>query len=405
MSSGAIIGIVIAVLLALIAALISAFLIKRRRRRRFNQTSDTLFNPVNNSATLTMQENQHYYPVTSSRKDYPSGGGGGLRSRESVEPLNAHPVATTMLGNNANNRVSSGESDNSGDSSAIVAASGLQQDSLYPFEADPAGYYQNGAGVSYVPSTEPTYSQYGGWNDPASSSEYNMMPGVPPTGEYPADPAEAAAYAQYEQEQQDMYLHQLMMMRQHGQDQGDLMQEPVEYYDPRASDYYSSSVYPQPPPAMAHPSQLQDPSHHPQYEDGRTAPVSMDSGSIMSTPPIAATAMAPALHRTPTSLISAPITVPEDQPTTAATGSTPSSAINSPGSEPRSVQQYYDMTENDVAYNSKSEPWASPRRNPQVLMNPATAASSSREAPANDRFKVLVSGDSPYAGDATTRLM
>ncbi|KAF9291287.1 hypothetical protein BGZ88_006963 [Linnemannia elongata] len=404
MSSGAIIGIVIAALLALIAALISAFLIKRRRRRRFNQTSDTLFNPVNNNATLSMQENQNYHPVTSSRKDYPSGVGGGLRGRESVEPLNAHSVATTILGNNANNRISSGGSDNSGDSGAIAAASGLQQDGLYPFEADPAGYYHSGAGVNYVPPTEPSYSQYGGWNDPASSSEYNMMPGVPPAGEYPNDPAEAAAYAQYEQEQRDMYLHQLMMMQRHGQDQGDLS-APVEYYDPGTStDYYSSSVYPQPPPVSAHPSQLQQHSHGPQYDEDRSAPVSMISGSVLSTPLIAATAMAPT---------SAPISVPGAQPTTAATASTPSSVINSPGSEPRSVRQYYDLTENDVAYNSKSEPWASPRRNPQVLINPANVASSSsaaagagtREAAADDQSKVLVSGESPYANDAMTRPM
>lgn len=353
--------------------------------------------------------------MSSPRKDYPSplGGGGGLRSRESVEPLNAHSVA----GNNVNNGISSGGSDNSGDSSAIAAASGLQQDRLYPFEADPAGYYNNnGAGVSYVPPTEPTYSQYGGWNDPVSSSEYNMMPGVPPSGEYPADPAEAAACAQYEREQQDMYLHQLMMMRQHGQDQGDLTQAPVEYYDPQAStDYYSSSVYPQPPPVMAHPSQLQNHSQHLQYDEGRAAPVAMTSGSVMSTPTIAATAMGPALHRSPTSLMSAPVSVPGKQATNAATGSAPSSAINSPGSEPRSVQHYYDMTENDVVYNSKSEPWTSPKRNPQVLVNPATAASSSSAAArggarttaaaADDQFKVLVDGDSPYASDAMTRPM
>ncbi|KAG9070632.1 hypothetical protein KI688_008170 [Linnemannia hyalina] len=400
-SSGAIIGIVLAALLALIAALISAFLIKRRRRRRFNQTSDTLFNPVNNNATLAMQENQNYHPATSPRKDYPSGGGGGggLRGRESVEPLNAQAAGITMLGNNTNNRVSIGGSDNSG-------SSGLQQDSLYPFEADPARYYHSGTGVNYGAPTEPTYSQYGGWNDPASSSEYNMMSDVLPTGEYHTDPAEAEAYAQYEQEQRDMYLHQLMMMQQHGQDQG-------EYYDPQtSSDYYSSSVYPQPPTLMAHPSQLQHQSHHPQYDEDRAAPVPMASGSVMSTPLIAATAMAPALLPTPTSPTSASVTFPGTQSTSTATASTPSSAIHSPSLEPQSVRRYYDLTENDVAYNSKSEPWASPKRNPQVLFNPATAASSSsaggartREAAASDQSEVFVSGDSPYASDAMTHPM
>ncbi|KAF9545826.1 hypothetical protein EC957_010454 [Mortierella hygrophila] len=407
-SSGAIIGIVLVALLALIAGLISAFLIKRRRRRRFNQTSDTLFNPVNNNATLAMQENQNYHPATSPRKDYPSGGGGGggLRGRESVEPLNAQAAGITMLGNNTNNRVSSGGSDNSGSSSAIAAASGFQQDSLYPFEADPARYYHSGTGVNYTPPTEPAYSQYGGWNDLASSSEYSMMPGVHPTGEYHTDPAEAEAYAQYEQEQRDMYLHQLMMMQQHGQDQG-------EYYDPQTStDYYSSSVYPQPPPVMAHSSQLQHQSHHPQYDEDRAAPVPMASGSVMSTPLIAATAMAPALLPTPTSPTSTSVSFPGTQSTPAATASTPSSAVHSPSLEPQSVRRYYDLTENDVAYNTKSEPWASPKRNPQVLVNPATAASSSsvrgartRETAAGDQSKVFVSGDSPYASDAMTRPM
>ncbi|KAF9132192.1 hypothetical protein BGX30_012747, partial [Mortierella sp. GBA39] len=317
-------------------------------------------------------ENQNYHPATSHRKDYPSGGGGGggLRGRESVEPLNAQATGITMLGNNTSNRVSSGGSDNSASSSAIAAASGLQQDSLYPFEADPARYYHSGTGVNYGAPTEPTYSQYGEWSDPASSSEYNMMPGIPPT------------------------------------DQG-------EYYDPQTSaDYYSSSVYPQPPPVMAHPSHLQHQRHHPQYDEDRAAPVSMTSGSVMSTPPIAATAMAPALLPTPTSPTSASVSVPGAQSTSAATASTPSSAINSPSLEPDSVQRYYDLTENDVAYNSKSEPWASPKRNPQVLVNPATAASSSsaggartREAAAGDQFMDFVSGDSPYASDAMTRPM
>ncbi|KAG0293247.1 hypothetical protein BGZ96_003127, partial [Linnemannia gamsii] len=323
MSTGAIVGIVIAVLLALIAALISAFLIKRRRRRRFNRTSDTLFNPVNNNATLAMQESQHYHPA-SPRKDFPGtgggSGGGGLRGRESVEPLNVHPFATTMLVN-GNTRASSGGSDNSATSSAIAAASGLQDGGLYPFEADPgySHFYHNGgaAGVGYLPPTEPAYSQYGGWNDPASSSEYNMMPGVGP-GDYHSDPEEAVAYAQYEQEQQDMYLHQLMMMQQHGQEQGEILHSPVEYYDPI--------------------------------------------------------------------------------PATAATTSPPS-AINSPSaSEPRSVREYYSLTENDPAYNSKSEPWASPKRNPQVLIPPAaTSASGTREA--DDQLKVQV----PYANDAMKR--
>ncbi|KAG0304026.1 hypothetical protein BGZ97_001653 [Linnemannia gamsii] len=321
MSTGAIVGIVIAALLLLIAALISAFLIKRRRRRRFNRTSDTLFNPVNNNATLAMQENQHYHPA-SPRKDYPGtgggGGGGGLRGRESVEPLNANAVGTTMLVN-GNNRGSTGGSDNSGDSSAIAAASGLQDGGLYPFEADPgySHHYHNGgaAGVNYLPPTEPAYSQYGGWNGPTSPSEYNMMPGVGPA-DYPADPAEAAAYAQYEQEQQDFAAT-----------------------------------------AMA------------------------------SVPPGPAPAAQPATATSAT-----------------ATTTSPPSAINSPSaSEPRSIQDYYNLTENDFAYTSKSEPWASPKRNPQVL-NPPAAASASGTREANDQMKAQVfSEPNPYANDAMTR--
>ncbi|KAG0378306.1 hypothetical protein BGX24_004192 [Mortierella sp. AD032] len=380
-SSGAIVGIVIAVLLALIAALISAFLIKRRRKRRFNQTSDTLFNPVNNNATLAMQENQHYHPTSSSapRKDYPQAGGtsGGLRGRESVEPLNAHTVATSMLAGGAGNRVSSGgASDNSGTSSAYAA------------------YMHYQSGVSYHPPTEPTYSQYGvgtGWNN--ESAEYNndnnngMMP---MTGDFQTE-SEAAAYAQYEQEQQDLYLHQLMMQQQ----QQDL-HEPVEYYDPRASsDYYPS--YPQPPVVM---NQSQ-----PLHETDRSALASLTSGSEVSIPP-PPPPVASAMASAPT--VSAPVSFsPPLFPTTGPTASmahttttTPSSAINSPSSEPLSVQQYYDDTENDAAYNTKSEPWASPKRNPQVLIDPSTSATAAGTAA--DQIKVPVS-ESPYATGAMTR--
>ncbi|KAF9128925.1 hypothetical protein BGW39_004614, partial [Mortierella sp. 14UC] len=405
MSSGAIVGIVIVALLALITALISAFLIKRRRKRRFNQTSDTFFNPVNNNATLTMQENEHYHPFSATRKDYPHAGApGGLRGRESVEPLNAHTVATSMLaggvgggdgggggGDGAGNRVSSGgASDNSRTSSAFAAASGLQ-DSLYPYEADP-GYmhsqYYHPNGVSCHPPTEPTYSQYGdgvgGWNE---ASEYSMMSVAP---DFHTD-AEAAAYTQYEQDQQDMYFHQLMMQQhQQQQRQQQDLHAPVEYFDPRnlrtSTDYYPSA-YPQPPPSSVVMNQSQ-----PMHESDRSALVSLASGSVASTPrprPPIASAMAPA-----------PLS-PTYIPTTT-TATTPSSAINSPTSEPRSVQQYYDDTENDAAYTAKSDLWESPKRNPQVLAAPTPTASDSASVASADQIKVPVSR-SPYAADAMAR--
>ncbi|KAF9100128.1 hypothetical protein BGX29_006768 [Mortierella sp. GBA35] len=327
-----------------------------------------------------MQENDRYHPSgTRPLKDYPGGGSGGLTGRESVEPLNAHSVAANpMLGGGGGGGGSA--SANSNTSSAIAA--GLQ-DSLYPYEADPSGYPININGVGaggdfgYFPPNDPTYSQYG-WTE----SEYdNNMPVVDYNDEG------GLAYAQYEQEQQDMFRHQLRMLQQQQQEQGgqgDVLDSPVEYYDPRTStDYYYS------PPIVT--QQHQQPQHRQSVHSpkdrsgGSAASVSLGSGSAVSTPyqqPIATAMFAPTRNSSSTTAAgTAPHTnIPPPN----------SSAFGSPLSEPRSVQECYAETENDDAYNTKSEPWASSKRNPQILIPPSQVG---------DRYKSPL--PFPFVSDST----
>ncbi|KAF9934990.1 hypothetical protein FBU30_009413 [Linnemannia zychae] len=367
-SSGAIAGIVIAAVVILIAALISIYLIKRRRRHSFKLNSDILFNPCNNDATLTMQENQHYYPTSPTKDFVPVACGDGtnevgdarLNGRESVEPLNTHAAGTNVHGVSG---VGSGASDSSCTSNAMGAAAPCIQDSLYPCEADPGYTYPyhypphypyNGNG--YHGPAEAAYSHYGAaWNE---SADYNMAP----ESDCYNNAADAAAYAQYEQEQQDLYRHQMMMMPQHGVD----LQGPVEYYDPRASSEYYPCPQPPPPPMTVY-SQSQPP-YQLRHGGDFTTPVS----------PSSASAMPPTASDMPTKNLT--VSIPEVMsPTTNPASATSATAYsprsqgsptqNLPMPEPRIVQQYYADTENDAAYTSKSEPWQSPRRHPQVLIN------------------------------------